>query len=71
MPKKLVIGAKNDDEALGVDHKRAARVAMKEFDAALADVSDNWAGLDAGRKIEALRKLLIVVARSELRLSIL
>lgn len=47
-----------------VDHpKHKAKAAEKDLEVALDDVTTNWAGLNANQKQEAIRRLLVIVAR--------
>ncbi len=44
--------------------KMQAKNALQQYDAALNDLTDNWAGLTAGQKTEAIRTMLVILARS-------
>jgi hypothetical protein len=44
--------------------KQAARNAMRGYDAALNDLTSNWDGLTAAQQREAIRAMLIILARS-------
>jgi hypothetical protein len=44
--------------------KHAARSAMRGFDSALEDLTTNWSGFSVTQQREALRLMLIILARS-------
>jgi hypothetical protein len=60
------------DIQIGVGHtpsseqqrKHTARSAMRGYDAALEDLTTNWSGFSAAQQREALRAMLIILARS-------
>jgi len=43
--------------------KQAARSAMRGFDSALEDLTSNWSGFTVAQQREALRAMLIILAR--------
>lgn len=44
--------------------KTEARQAMRQFDAALDKVTTNWATLSAAERQEAIRTMVVIVARA-------
>lgn len=44
--------------------KRQAQLAFQEYDAALANLADNWSGLNANQKIEAVRAGLVILMKA-------
>lgn len=44
--------------------RAVAQAALQQYDAALLDLTDNWGGLSAVQKTEALRTMLVVAAKS-------
>ncbi len=45
-------------------HKAAAQAVFQQYNAALADLTDNWAALTAAQKQDAMRTMLVILARS-------
>lgn len=44
--------------------KMQAKNALQQYDSALADLTDNWSSLTSAQKTEAIRTMLVVLARS-------
>jgi hypothetical protein len=63
MPTRLEIQSSQPDVQVRQGRKRQARQARREFNAALADVDTQWANLNANQQREAMRRLLLVLAR--------
>lgn len=55
----ISVGVPN--EASGA--KAAVRAAIPAYNAAMDDLTTNWSGLTTGQKSEALRTMLILVAK--------
>ncbi len=45
-------------------HKIQASAALLQYNAALADLTDNWGTLTAAQKQETMRTMLVILARS-------
>lgn len=50
-------------DAVRRNRKVAARQALAEYDSALTDLTDNWSSLSASAKSNALRHMVILMAR--------
>lgn len=44
--------------------KRQARQALQQYDAALADLTDNWAGFTSAQKVEAIRAGVVILMKA-------
>ena len=59
---RIDIPAKPGNEAV-VNARKDARQAVRQFDAALTTLSDDWETLDADGQRDALRAMTLILAR--------
>lgn len=62
MPAPLIVEGPIEDQPKR-NKKKKARQAMRTFDAALNDLTDGWSGLNANQQRDAMRNMIIILAR--------